>query len=88
MEQKRVTKARLAECAIRSFKRRRNTIKARSLRSLILANWCREGESNPHALLRASDFKSDASANSAIPAEWEASELSLRLAAFFGLPFV
>jgi hypothetical protein len=30
--------------------------------------WCREGESNPHAPLRASDFKSDASANSAIPA--------------------
>jgi hypothetical protein len=30
--------------------------------------WCREGDSNPHALFKAADFKSAASASSAIPA--------------------
>jgi hypothetical protein len=30
--------------------------------------WCREGESNPHAPFGASDFKSDTSASSVIPA--------------------
>ena len=40
------------------------------LRPSYRPSWCREGESNPHAPLRASDFKSDASANSAIPAMW------------------
>ena len=31
--------------------------------------WCREGDSNPHALFKAADFKSAASASSAIPAQ-------------------
>src|SRR5579871_4813255 len=36
--------------------------------SRTIGSWCREGDSNPHAPFEAADFKSAASASSAIPA--------------------
>ena len=48
--------------------------------SILVFRWCPEGDLNPHALLGAADFKSAASADSAIQALPYPSRTLLRLA--------